>query len=234
MSSADNAEFYREQHKRRLSWMPWLYYRLKPKHLVWAQPWQEAVQKMLSALETVTFGERCFIAPEAAIFAEPNRGIHFGQQCFVAANCFLHGPIEIGNEVAINHGCSFDGGKAGIKIGNRTRIANHCKIYAFDHGMAPDQPIYQQANRSQGVVIGDDVWLGAGVGIRDGINIGDGAVIGMNSMVTKDVPDYAIMVGNPAKQVGDRRTKPSGYIAEITQLPIESITATQHSNNKDD
>lgn len=229
MSVPDTAVFYRAQHQRRLSWMPWLYFRLKPKHKVWAVPWQAEIQTALCQLETVTLGEHCFISPDAAIFAEPNRGIHFGQQCFVAANCFLHGPIQVGDEVAINHGCSFDGGKAGIKIGHRTRIANQCKIYAFDHGMAPDQPIYQQANRSQGVVIGDDVWLGAGVGIRDGVKIGHGAVIGMNSMVTHDVPDYAIMVGNPARQVADRRTKPSGYIADLTQLPTDAHTSIDSS-----
>lgn len=236
MSVSDTQHFYQAQHKRRLSWMPWLFYRLKPKHKEWAAPWQADIQAQLCQLETVRLGKDCFIAPEAAIFAEPNRGIQFGNLCFVAANCFLHGPIEIGDEVAINHSCTLDGGKAGITIGSRTRIATQCKLYAFDHGMAPDQPIYQQANRSRGIKIGEDVWLGAGVGIRDGVTIGNGAVIGMNSMVTGDVPDYAIMVGNPARQVGDRRTKPKGYIADITQLTSDSepLNTSLHALNKDD
>jgi virginiamycin A acetyltransferase len=48
-------------------------------------------------------------------------------------------------------------------------------------------------------VIGNDVWIGASVYVKDGITIGDGAIIGAHSVVTKDVPPYAIVVGNPAR-----------------------------------
>lgn len=198
---------YQRQHKKRLSWMPWLYFSLKEKHLVWAKPWQDEVQTSLSALETVHIGEHCFIAPEAQLFAEPNRDIRMGNRCMIAADCFLHGPITLGDEVAINHGCSFDGGRVGIKIGSQTRIANNVTIYAFNHGMAPNAPVYQQASNSKGISIGNDVWIGAQAGIVDGVTIGDHAVVGMGSIVTKDVPDWAIVAGNPAKVIGDRRDK---------------------------
>ncbi|WP_283628191.1 acyltransferase [Shewanella baltica] len=198
---------YQSQHKKRLSWMPWLYFSLKEKHLVWAKPWQDEIQATLCALETVNIGEHCFIAPEAQLFAEPNRDIRMGNRCMIAADCFLHGPITLGDEVAINHGCSFDGGRVGIQIGSQTRIANNVTLYAFNHGMAPDMPIYQQAANSKGIVIGKDVWIGAQAGIVDGVTIGDHAVVGMGSIVTKDVPDWAIVAGNPAKVIGDRRDK---------------------------
>ncbi|WP_228729873.1 acyltransferase [Shewanella avicenniae] len=200
---------YIAQHKKRLSWMPWLWYRLKPKHLVWAEPWQQQIQAQLQQLETISIGNNCFIAPEAQLFGEPNRGISIGNKCIIAADCFLHGPISIGNEVSINHGCSLDGGGKGLIIGDQTRIANNVTIYAFNHGMAPDMPIYQQSSQSKGVVIGRDVWIGAQVGIVDGVTIGDYAVIGMGAVVTKDVPAYAIVAGNPAKVIGDRRDKPA-------------------------
>lgn len=48
-------------------------------------------------------------------------------------------------------------------------------------------------------VIGNDVWIGCGVYIKDGVTIGDGAIIGAHSVVTKDVPPFAIVVGNPGK-----------------------------------
>lgn len=198
---------YQSQHKKRLSWMPWLYFSLKDKHLAWAKPWQDQIQATLCRLETVQIGEQCFIAPEAQLFAEPNRDIRIGKHCMIAADCFLHGPIIIGDEVAINHSCSFDGGRVGIKIGNQTRIANNVTIYAFNHGMKPNAPIYQQSANSKGVVIGKDVWIGAQAGIVDGVTIGDHAVVGMGSIVTKDVPDWAIVAGNPAKIIGDRRDK---------------------------
>lgn len=195
------------QHKERLNWMPWLYYTLKPKQLSWAKPWQEAIQQRIQALETVTLGERCFLAESAKLFAEPGRLIEVGNECMIAAGCFLHGPIKLGNEVSLNHGCSLDGGRAGIQIGDQTRIANTVKIYAFNHGMSLEQPIYQQASNSQGVVIGKDVWIGAAVCITDGVTIGDYAVVGMGSVVTQNVPDYAIVAGNPARVIGDRREK---------------------------
>ena len=52
---------------------------------------------------------------------------------------------------------------------------------------------------SKETIIGNDVWIGDGVFIKDGISIGDGAVIGARSVVTKDVPPFAIVAGNPAK-----------------------------------
>ncbi|MCL1138627.1 acyltransferase [Shewanella pneumatophori] len=198
---------YRTQHKKRLSYMPWLYFSLKDKHLEWAKPWQDEVQAHFCAVETISIGERSFVAPEANLFAEPGRNINIGAQCMIAADSFLHGPINMGDEVAINHGCSLDGGRHGITIGNQTRIANNVTIYAFNHGMAPDTPIYQQASNSKGVVIGEDVWIGAQAGIVDGVTIGNHAVIGMGTIVTKDVADYAIVAGNPARVIGDRRDK---------------------------
>lgn len=199
---------YRAQHKKRLSWMPWLYFSLKEKHLSWARPWQQEVQAHFSAVETIRFGHNCFVAPEAELFAEPGRDITTGNQCMIAAGCFLHGPLTLGDEVAINHGCSFDGGSKGISIGNQTRIANNVTIYAFNHGMAPNQAIYKQKSHSKGVSIGQDVWIGAQAGIVDGVTIGDHAVIGMGCMVSKDVPAWAIVVGNPMRIIGDRRDKP--------------------------
>lgn len=198
---------YQAQHQQRLAYMPWLYFSLKPKHLSWAKPWQDEIQQQLMALETISIGDNCFIAPQAHLFAEPGRDIIIGDRCMIAADSFLHGPIVLGNEVAINHGCSLDGGSGKIIIGDQTRIANNVTIYAFNHGMAPNTPIYQQKSNSKGITIGKDVWIGAQAGIVDGVTIGDCAVIGMGTIVTKDVPDYGIVAGNPARLIGDRRDK---------------------------
>lgn len=208
---------YTAQHKQRLAWMPWLYYKLKPKALQWARPWQDELQQHLAALETVHFAENCFIAPDSHIFAEPGRDIHIGSHSYIAAGCFIHGPIQLGAHVAINHNCSLDGGRGGIQIGDHTRLANNCRIYASNHGMHPDQPVWQQASTSVGVTIGKDVWIGADVGIVDGVTIADHAVIGMNSVITKDVPAWAIMAGNPARQIGDRRAKTDTLLKQIQQ-----------------
>ena len=195
---------YRDQHKRRLSYMPWLYFTLKPKHREWAEAWQQQVQAQLQSLETVTLATNCFIAPEANLFAEPGRDIRIGTGSHVAADCFLHGPISIGEHCSINRGVTMDGGKAGIVIGNNTRIAANTCLYAFNHGLAAATPIKDQPVNSKGIRIGEDVWIGANVSIVDGVHIGDGAVIGMGSVVTRDVAAATIVAGNPAAPIGER------------------------------
>lgn len=199
MNEFDPLLKYREQHKHRLNYMPWLYWSLKAKNRAWAETWQKEYQTYLMQMETIEIGENCFISPLAHIFAEPGRKISIGDHTFIAADCTLHGPLDIGNEVAINHHCILDGGRVGIKLHDQVRMAAYCHLYAFDHGMALEQPIYQQPVQSKGIEIGQDVWLGAHVGVKDGVKIGAKAVVGMNSMVTKNVDEAAIVVGNPAQ-----------------------------------
>ena len=199
MTEPDPLLKYREQHKHRLNYMPWLYWTLKPKHRAWAEQWQNEYQQYLREMETVEIGKNCFISPLAHIFAERGRTIKIGDNCFIAADCTLHGPLDIGNEVAINHHCILDGGRVGIKLHDQVRIAAYSHLYAFDHGTQLDQPIYQQPVRSQGIEIGRDVWLGAHVGVKDGVKIGDYAIVGMQSMVTKDIGEREVVAGNPAR-----------------------------------
>jgi acetyltransferase-like isoleucine patch superfamily enzyme len=189
---------YREQHKQRLAYMPWLYSSLKPAHRVWAAAWQADIQHDLCALETVIIGQHCFIAPTAHLFAEPGRTIRIGDNSQIAADTFLHGPIRLGNHVSINHAVSMDGGSAGITVGDNTRIACHCTLFAFNHGMAAERLIREQPVSSRGIRIGRDVWIGANVSIVDGVTIGDGCIIGMGSVVTRDIPAGTIAAGSPA------------------------------------
>jgi len=209
----EDLEAFREQHKRRLSWMPWLYFALKDRHRPWAEAWQREVQAHLIRMETLEIGQGCFIAPEARLFGEPGRGLVLGDRCAIAADVFMHGPITLGHEVSINARAHLDGGAKGITIGDGTRIATGATLFAFDHGIAPDRPVKDQPVNSEGIRIGRDVWIGAQAGITDGVTIGDHAVIGMGAVVTRDVPEWAIVAGVPAKPIGDRRTtarNPSG------------------------
>ena len=202
---ADDTTRFRDQHKLRLSWMPWLYFTLKPKHRVWAEAWQREIQLRLREQETVEIGEGCFIAPEARIFGEPGRPVVIGDGCAIAADAFLHGPITLGPRVSVNARASLDGGGKGLTIGEGSRIATGATLYAFDHGLAPDRFVMDQPVTSRGIVLGKDVWIGAQAGVTDGVRIGDHAVVGMGAVVTSDVPEWAIVGGVPARVIGDRR-----------------------------
>lgn len=196
-----------EQHKRRMAHMPWLYHRAKPAILEWARPWQSAVQDRLCEAEEVRLGDDCFVAPDAAVFAEPNRPVVMGDGCSVAAGCYVHGPVSLGEHVSLNVGCHLDGGRAGIAIGDDTRIAAGVRMFAWNHGIEPDSPVREQPVQSHGIRIGRDVWIGSGAGIVDGVTIGDHAVVGLNAVVTRDVAPWAIVAGSPARVIGDRRTR---------------------------
>jgi acetyltransferase-like isoleucine patch superfamily enzyme len=205
---------YRQQHKKRLSYMPWLYHSLKPEHKEWAEEWQMNIQNHLRKMETVEIGKGCFIAPEAQLFAEPGRPIVLGDFSYIAAECVIHGPIEIGKNVSINHHVTLDGGRKGIRIGNYSRIAAYTSAYAFNHGMEAKKLIQEQAITSLGIEIGEDVWIGANVGIVDGVTIGDKSIIGMGSVVTKSVTSGLKVAGNPAKEIGYRVASFSGDFYE--------------------
>ncbi|MBW8034277.1 MAG: acyltransferase [Planctomycetes bacterium] len=100
-----------------------------------------------------------------------------------------------------------------VVIGNDCLVAPGCHITDVNHGIEPGELIRKQPLSSKPVLIGNDVWIGAGSSILPGVTIGDGAVIGARSVVTHDVPDGAIFVGSPAKllRYRNRNTKDESF-----------------------
>ena len=79
-----------------MAWMPWLYFQANAEIAAWARPWQQAIHAHLTRVEAVSIDVDAFVAPSAQLFAEPTRGIRVAGGASVAAEVFLHGPIEIG------------------------------------------------------------------------------------------------------------------------------------------
>lgn len=105
--------------------------------------------------------------------------------------------ITIGNDVLISWGCTIaDSNMHSIVSADRlVELANAKKEY--DNGTIGDNPDLATIN-SAPIVIKDKVWIGFNCIIMKGVTIGEGAIIGAGSVVTKDVPDYAVVGGNPA------------------------------------
>jgi len=105
--------------------------------------------------------------------------------------------IEIGDDVSINAFVHI-WGHGRVIIGDRVMIASHTIITTLSHNINYEMMRFAPVI-SQPIVIEDDVWVGSNVTILPGIRIGKGAVLAACSLITKDVPPYAIMMGVPAK-----------------------------------
>jgi len=109
--------------------------------------------------------------------------------------------VSIGRHVGINEGVFIDGW-GGVTIGDWVRIAHRVSIISESHIYDDlSVPIYKQGKIGGEIVISDDVWIGCGAIILSGVIIGKGAVIGAGAVVTKDVPERAVVVGNPAQVI---------------------------------
>ncbi|MNE13564.1 Maltose O-acetyltransferase [compost metagenome] len=90
----------------------------------------------------------------------------------------------------------------GVKIGKYFHTGKGLTIFSTNHNYNSSEAIpYDTTELKEPVEIKDFVWCGANVTIVPGVTIGEGAVIAGGSVVTKDVPDYAIVGGNPAKVI---------------------------------
>lgn len=129
----------------------------------------------------------------------------------------LLGKIKIGNYSSL-WGPNLDiysNQKAGVEIGNFCSIARNVSFQSFNHNFKKPtsyfigQNFFKEKWENEKVYKGDivlknDIWIGAHSVILSGVAIENGAVVAANSVVTKDVPPFAIVAGNPAKIIGYR------------------------------
>ncbi|HEY1936060.1 MAG TPA: acyltransferase [Acetobacteraceae bacterium] len=117
-----------------------------------------------------------------------------------------NGDVVIGCGSVINSGCVLYTGN-GIRIGRNVLIAANCTLAPTNHEFAdPHAPIRAQgfAPSRGGVVIGDDVWIGANCVLTDGAVIGSGSVVGAASLVRGELPEFCVAFGVPAQVRGWR------------------------------
>ena len=119
----------------------------------------------------------------------------------------IHPGAKIGKNLFIDHGM-------GVVIGETSEIGENVTIYhmATLGGIAPSINSNDQRNIKRHPTIGDDVVIGSGAQVLGPVTVGKCAKIGANAVITKDVPEKAVMVGIPAKNVGiaDSEFKPYG------------------------
>ena len=130
--------------------------------------------------------------------------VEFLGTAMIEPYCRLSGDpkILIGDNFYMNAGCHLMGN---IVFGRDVMIGPKTIIWGRDHGMELHAPMKMQDHVRADIVVGDDVWIAAGVIILKGVTIGNGAIVGAGAVVTKDVPEFAIVAGNPAKVIKYRK-----------------------------
>ena len=115
-----------------------------------------------------------------------------------------NGEIFIGSNSTIQYGVRLYGG-GGLRIGKGVRIAANTVIIAQNHRFETiDVPIWKQGAICKGIVIEDNVWIGANATVLDSVHIGSGAVIGAGAVVIRDVEANTVVAGVPAKEIRKR------------------------------
>jgi acetyltransferase-like isoleucine patch superfamily enzyme len=157
--------------------------------------------------DQVRLGRNVYLDQGVYLHACPD-GIQIGDNTFVMHGAILHvynfrglphAFIRIGADSLIGE-MNVLRGQGGITIGNRVYTAPLVQLLAVNHVYSdPDRPMVEQGITAEGIVVEDDVWIGAGAIVTDGVRIGRGAVVAAGAVVTRDVPPHTVVGGVPAR-----------------------------------
>lgn len=143
--------------------------------------------------ETVSIGRNVYIGHETMLKGYHRNGLVIGDDCWVGQRCFFHSA-------------------GGIAIGNGVGIGPEVKILTSSHDLAGarrDMPIVAAPLTFAAVTIEDGSDIGIGAILLPGVRVGRGAQIGAGAVVTRNVPEFAVVAGNPARVIRFRDEDPT-------------------------
>ena len=131
---------------------------------------------------------------------------HCGKNVNIEHGAIISSKLSIGDNSGVGVDCVCGGE---VTIGDDVMMAPECVIFSTNHEFSdPDKPMRLQGYQEpRPCVIGDDVWIGRRVMIMPGVTIGSHSIIAAGAVVTKDVPEYAIVAGVPAKIIKYRKNE---------------------------
>ncbi len=129
--------------------------------------------------------------------------------------------IHMGSRIIVNVGCYLSG-EGGLQIEDEVLIGPGAKLLSAGHDYDHEPvSIYQHGLTYGTVTVEKGAWIGAGATILEGVTVGKGAVVGAASVVTKDVPAFSVVAGNPARVIKWRegfRPKPSVFLHLLKRI----------------
>lgn len=167
--------------------------------------------------DQATLGKNVKLLPQASITndTKDKTRVVIGENCELG--CHMHietnGSIIIGSYTTIRYSTNISS-TCGVTIGNDVIISNNCYIY--DNNSHPTSPSRRREMTRSGfhgdmwknkyaeskpIIIEDNVWVGQKAMIMKGVTIGKGSIVAAGAIVTRDVPPYSVVAGNPAKVV---------------------------------
>ena len=172
------------------------------------------VARLLRRKYLSTYGRRlmldglCFIGPKVVIQIGKSARVELGRWSWIGHGTKIRcheGVVSIGAKTVLGQECTISAYQH-LSIGRECVIADRAMFIDFDHGMVEvERPIRLQGIYKRDTRVGNNVWIGYGACILRGVTVGDNAVIGTNAVVTKDVPDNAVVGGVPARIIRMRK-----------------------------
>jgi acetyltransferase-like isoleucine patch superfamily enzyme len=143
-----------------------------------------------------------FVAPGVTFEIGPGAHVHLGRWSWVGHGTKIRaheGEVRIGAKTVLGQECTISAFQH-VSIGRECIVADRAMFIDFDHGVVEvERPIREQGIYKRDVHVGHNVWVGYGACFLRGVHVGNNVVVGTNAVVTKDVPDDAVIGGVPAR-----------------------------------
>jgi acetyltransferase-like isoleucine patch superfamily enzyme len=146
----------------------------------------------------------CFVCPGVRFEIGPDAKVHLGRWSWLGDGTKIRcheGEVRIGAKTVLGQECTISAFQH-VSIGRECIVADRVMLIDFDHGVVEvERPVRLQGIYKRDVRVGHNVWVGYGAAFLRGVTVGDNAIVGTNAVVTKDVPDNAVVGGVPARLI---------------------------------
>ena len=143
-----------------------------------------------------------FVAPDVSFEIGKGAKVHLGRWSWIGHGTKIRaheGEVVIGAKTVLGQECTISSFQH-VAIGRECIVADRVMLIDFDHGVVEvERPIREQGIYKRDVRVGNNVWIGYGACFLRGVTVGDNCIVGTSTVVTKDVPDNAVVGGVPAR-----------------------------------